>query len=48
MNGTLIERFRRWMCRKFGHRPYREAMTEAEFCTRCRQLLSTRYSRSKP
>lgn len=50
MNGTLLQRFRWWLCRRFGHRGriYTDNnITDPEICTRCNSLLSTRYSRER-
>lgn len=47
MNYSLIQRIKNWMCRMFGHKVFREALTEIEVCKRCNRLLSTRYSREK-
>lgn len=51
MRGTWWERLQRWLCRKFGHRgriDYASAGGgDPEVCTRCGQLLSTAFSRSR-
>lgn len=49
MKEDLIQRFRRWLCRKFGHRGVIDCQSsgggDPEICRRCRALLSTAYSR---
>lgn len=50
MNGTLLERLRRWLCRNLGHRGRIydcPCGSKPEVCTRCRQLLSTEWSRAR-
>lgn len=51
MSGTLRERFMRWLCRNFGHRPrihydFRGG-GDPEICDRCHCLLSTSWSRAR-
>ena len=47
MEESLLQRIRRWMCRRWGHKPCMDAKGEIEVCVRCGNLLSTPYSRGQ-
>jgi len=53
MNGTWLERLKRWRCRWFGHWPRTVDEVSSEYpiglvvCRCCRAVLSTNYSRAK-
>lgn len=51
MNGTLRERFMRWLCSKLGHRGRirhdLQGGGDPEICTRCNALVSTAWSRAR-
>lgn len=51
MSEALWHLFKRWLCRKFGHRGRIDYASpgggDPEVCLRCGNLLSTAYSRSK-
>lgn len=48
----LWQQFMEWLCSTFGHRARIEYDNpgggDPEICRRCKRLLSTAYSRSKP
>ena len=52
MPESILQRMRRWWCRRFGHRGeiHYDSLGggDPEICRRCGQLLSTEYSRNLP
>jgi hypothetical protein len=50
VNGSLWERFMRWLCKTFGHRTYIDYTStgggDPEICYRCNALVSTACSRA--